>query len=44
MQHIVTLIDSDIPSGVAQPFEESEIVLTLHDESEDGRLFKMKPW
>lgn len=44
VQHIITLIDSDHPAGAQEPFEESEIVLTLHDEGEDGRLFRMPGW
>jgi uncharacterized protein YydD (DUF2326 family) len=41
------LIDSDLPvrgeeSGPV--FDPSEIVVTLHDENEQGRLFKMKSW
>ncbi|MCX2929449.1 DUF2326 domain-containing protein [Mycobacterium sp. CVI_P3] len=46
IQQIITLIDSDTPppetGGPA--FEEGEIVLTLHDEGEAGRLFKMRAW
>ena len=47
IQPIITLIDSDLPirdADDAPVFDESEIVLTLHDESEQGRLFKMKSW
>jgi uncharacterized protein YydD (DUF2326 family) len=47
IQSVITLIDSDLParSEVGGPvFDESEIVLTLHDESEQGRLFKMRSW
>lgn len=47
IQPVITLIDSDIPpQGVKDKpmFEESEIVLTLHDENERGRLFKMVGW
>jgi uncharacterized protein YydD (DUF2326 family) len=47
IQHIVTLIDSDLPSqvsGDSKFFEEFEIVVTLHDEGQHGRLFKMKTW
>ena len=45
VQHIVTLIDSDIP--IATPkrfFEDSEVIVHLHDENTSGRLFKMEPW
>ncbi len=48
IQHIVTLIDSDLPRQVTsyeQPlFDDSEVVLLLHDEGEAGRLFKMQSW
>lgn len=46
LQHMVTLIDSDLPAqtGDEQVFEDDEIILTLHDESEGGRLFKMRAW
>jgi uncharacterized protein YydD (DUF2326 family) len=47
IQPIITLIDSDLPisdekSGLV--FDNSEIVLTLHDETDQGRLFKMRAW
>ena len=44
IQSIITLIDSDLPlraSGEIAVFEDDEIVLSLHDEGADGRLFKM---
>jgi len=47
IQPIITLIDSDLPMRVedgAPVFDESELVLTLHDENEQGRLFKMTSW
>ncbi|MFA5054934.1 MAG: DUF2326 domain-containing protein [Dehalococcoidia bacterium] len=47
MQVIITLIDSDLPRREKKylpVFDPSEIVLTLHDENERGRLFKMKAW
>jgi len=47
LQPIITLIDSDLPirpDSDDPVFEESEIVLQLHDEGEDGRLFKMPAW
>jgi uncharacterized protein YydD (DUF2326 family) len=46
IQSIATLIDSDLPKRLAdQPFfETEEIVLLLHDEGENGRLFKMASW
>jgi uncharacterized protein YydD (DUF2326 family) len=47
IQHIITLIDSDLPTQPSEKtsvFEEAEIVLRLHDEGEPGRLFKMSTW
>jgi uncharacterized protein YydD (DUF2326 family) len=47
IQSIITLIDSDMPTrsnNIGPVFDPSEIVLTLHDENEQGRLFKMKAW
>lgn len=47
LQSIITLIDSDLPirsDNDDSVFEETEIVLQLHDEGEDGRLFKMATW
>lgn len=47
IQPVITLIDSDLParSNIDDSvFVDSEIVLTLHDENEQGRLFKMRSW
>jgi uncharacterized protein YydD (DUF2326 family) len=47
IQTVITLIDSDLPARDEKNgsvFDENEIVLTLHDESERGRLFKMRAW
>lgn len=47
IQIIITLIDSDLPKRPSQTdpvFAETEIILTLHDENESGRLFRMKAW
>lgn len=47
IQSIISLIDSDLPAREAfEPvvFDESEIVLRLHDEDASGRLFKMHSW
>jgi len=47
IQHTVTLIDSDLPPPSAENsvmFRDDEIVLRLHDEGEEGRLFKMQTW
>jgi uncharacterized protein YydD (DUF2326 family) len=47
IQPVITLIDSDLParsSGENAVFTPEEIVVTLHDEGDLGRLFKMKAW
>ncbi|HMS83860.1 MAG TPA: DUF2326 domain-containing protein [Nitrospira sp.] len=47
LQPIITLIDSDLPvrsKDGAPVFNADEIVETLHDEGEHGRLFKMRAW
>ena len=47
VQPTITLIDSDLPARGADDnawFTSEDVVLTLHDEGERGRLFKMKPW
>lgn len=47
IQLVVTLIDSDLPTIAddAEPvFDEGEIVLRLHDEGAEGRLFRMRTW
>ena len=46
LQPIITLIDSDLPirADSSPVFDESEIVLLLHDEGDDGRIFKMHAW
>lgn len=47
LQPIITLIDSDLPAraeGTESVFAAEEIVVLLHDENEQGRLFKMRTW
>ncbi|WGZ36762.1 DUF2326 domain-containing protein [Xylella fastidiosa subsp. pauca] len=47
IQSVITLIDSDLPERSVKDlpvFSADEIVLTLHDEGESGRLFKMQSW
>lgn len=47
LQPIITLIDSDLPARTDEDelvFAAGEIVVTLHDEDERGRLFKMRAW
>ncbi len=44
IQHIITLLDSDAPESDDESLELSptDIVLRLHDEGDEGRLFKMR--
>jgi len=47
IQPIITLIDSDLPARANDDdsvFNADEMIVILHDESEQGRLFKMKAW
>jgi uncharacterized protein YydD (DUF2326 family) len=44
IQHIITLIDSDLPKPATSIFDDTEIILRLHDENDQGRLFKMRSW
>ncbi|MEO8402518.1 MAG: DUF2326 domain-containing protein [Gammaproteobacteria bacterium] len=46
VQQVITLIDSDLPSGkiYTNIFEENEIVLFLNDKDKEGRLFNMDSW
>jgi uncharacterized protein YydD (DUF2326 family) len=47
VQPIITLIASDMPPASENEgpvFTPGEIVLTLHDEGPEGRLFRMKAW
>lgn len=47
IQPIITLIDSDMPphgEDDIPAFSPDEIVLLLHDEGPDGRLFRMRAW
>jgi uncharacterized protein YydD (DUF2326 family) len=47
VQPIITLIAADMPPAEEDEgpvFIPDEIVLTLHDEGPEGRLFRMKPW
>lgn len=46
IQQIITLIDTDMPPGSGDDpiFSEEEIVLRLHDEGAEGRLFKIDSW
>jgi len=47
LQPIISLISSDLPArdDAGGPiFSDEEIVVTLHDEGEQGRLFKVRAW
>lgn len=47
LQPVITLIDSDLPArkGTDESvFNTDEVIVTLHDEGEQGRLFKMRTW
>ena len=44
LQIVVTTIDTDIPEDDKPFFENSEVILRLHDEDMEGRLFKMPEW
>jgi uncharacterized protein YydD (DUF2326 family) len=47
IQSIITAIDSDLPHMVSSdyvPINDDEIILRLHDEGDDGRLFRMQSW
>jgi len=46
VQEIITVIDSDLPyeNGERFEFEQSEVVRLLHDQGDDGRLFRMPLW
>jgi uncharacterized protein YydD (DUF2326 family) len=47
LQPIITLIDSDLPARDEESgpvFADEEIIVTLHDEGDLGRLFKMRTW
>lgn len=46
LQPIITLIDSDLPVRPADEpvFSSDEVVITLHDEGDKGRIFKLRAW
>jgi len=47
LQPMITLIDSDLPirpENELPVFDSEEIVVFLHDENAQGRLFKIKSW
>jgi len=47
VQPIITVLGSDLPAALDQATSTvsgSEVIATLHDEGQDGRLFKMEQW
>jgi len=45
VQYIATSIDSDLPAlPEDQQISKTETIVNLHDEGDDGRLFKMPSW
>lgn len=47
IQSVITLIDSDLPPRTEKEgpvFTTADVILTLHDETEQGRLFRMRAW
>lgn len=44
IQIIITSISSEVSGFNEIPFTQDEIVLTLHDDGREGRLFKMQAW
>ena len=47
VQHIITVIESEFPGprdGESFAFSDEEVILSLTDEGNRGRLFKMSPW
>jgi len=47
LQPIISLLDSDLPLPLGSgktTLDSTEVVATLHDEGEDGRLFVMPAW
>jgi uncharacterized protein YydD (DUF2326 family) len=47
LQPIISLLDGDLPAPLGDgplTLSQADVVLTLHDEGEEGRLFKMASW
>jgi uncharacterized protein YydD (DUF2326 family) len=47
LQQIISVIDSDLPldeNGNRVEFSADEVIRVLHDQGEDGRLFRMGTW
>jgi uncharacterized protein YydD (DUF2326 family) len=47
LQPILSLLDGDLPAPLGEDaltLSKADVVLTLHDEGQEGRLFKMPSW
>ena len=47
IQPIITVLDSDLPSSVddtPRTVARAEVIVTLHDDGKEGRVFRMEPW
>lgn len=44
VQIVFSALDSDFPGPVSDSLAPNDIVIALHDEGDDGRLFKMPAW
>ena len=47
LQPVISLLDSDLPAPIGSDdasLAPEDVVLTLHDEGEEGRLFRMPTW
>lgn len=47
LQPVISVLDSDLPEALdssATSVSSKEVVLTLHDQGDEGRLFKMPAW
>lgn len=47
IQPIFTALDSDLPDEIGEAqgtISAEDVILNLHDEGDEGRLFKMPPW
>jgi hypothetical protein len=47
LQPVISLLDSDLPAPLGRSestLAPEDVVLTLHDEGEEGRLFRMPTW
>lgn len=44
IQIIITAISSEVSGFAKNPFSEEDLIVTLHDDGQEGRLFKMPTW